>query len=107
MIHANVTSCLISDVNVYGFGRVRQHTLGELDEFPDGAPRSTRRKNAKGMSESKTLDASSSDSTLGTFFSLAYAGDRSALIALFPVVLNIWDKGCQSFPIRWRYCVPA
>lgn len=64
--------------------------MGDDDEEPEGAPRSTRRKKAYGMMERSRALASASDVTLGAFLSLPYAGERSALMADLPMTQMDW-----------------
>lgn len=46
-------------------------SLGEADEVPEGAPRSTRRKKANGIREWRTAWASASEVIFGTGLSFA------------------------------------
>ena len=73
------------------------------DAAPAGAPRSTRRENAKGMIDVSSFVASVSDSILGTFFSLAYAGESIALMADLPervlAVLQRLGQG-RTIPLK-------
>jgi hypothetical protein len=68
--------------------------LSEAAVEPEGAPRSTRRKKAKLLTDWRIAWASASVVTFGTFLSFAYAGERRDLIADLP------DEAAQLAGVR-------